>query len=772
MTKITQDLTRLLDKLYDLKKEDNFITSVIKSDIKDVENEIEQTKERQSKNEIEKVETESKLSIFMTQRDAFCSIFTGIDNETFQSLNAIGIDLDIQGMIKQIEEKAPEYCDKLNEQISENNNAILDSQQKRDIFNNQLVELNSKLKTSNEDSDKLVDLLNQSLSSDEAERESLTAKYAKEILNNFDVFTADEVSTLAKIILFPEDGLIEYDESYEERSSKGLINLSEYPEDEFEEESNDEEIEEPKLEEEPEEEKNTEETEEEKESVEETEEDIYKDIELTNEETEEEDEEPTELIDLSSLNMDEVESESSDDEEITDIEAGDAIIPIVLMTSEDEEKNETEVEEESEEVVEEPVEEPKELSKIEEVLSNIGLSIEKFEENNEDVEDLYKVLENTEPRFIEENYEILRSLNVEEAAIYECYNNHSYLADTDLNKKVTLLRAKGISEHKIKELIDNDESGFRETYETIDARLSAIESTIDKISDETINSLAVDLTKYADNLNLLNDNGFELDEKDIRNNQAVLYTSNNIRTDIEVLKNYLISIQRKNGKYALGVFFKNSKELLFDVDDVIEANLEELLTTHPEILVNKIDSLIARARYCLEKEESLYEGEDNTSYNKNILDGAKFHKTYNHDADEYVLPNRTTVNETLTDLVPDSSHLVNILNEYYELTKVYKDIKLEDADNELFKKLLKDLEEGLKVQDTSSYTYTVEGIAISKNKVERNLKVLVNDITNKDEIVNNEKAVILIAALYNLRQSEDKLKEIVNNFDASNGGVL
>ncbi len=761
--KMTQDLAELLEKLYNLKGENNIIIANINEEIKDVEDKIVSEAEKQSHNEVTKVETESQLSIFMTQKEAFCSTFTGIDNDTFNALKAIGVNLDISTMLETIDEKAPVYCDDLNHQIEDASLAIEEAKKAREELNDELNKLNEELDSAKDDREQLVNLLEQSLSPNVTERESLTTKYAKDVIGKFNLFSSAEVATLAKVILFPEDGLIEFDETYDERDHH-VVDV-------------------PKVEEEVEEEpKEIEESNNEvtTQTYQDEDEEKTSNEDLTSQTYE--DDEPTQIFDITNLNRhdDEEEEEKEPIEDIPQIEEPSLAAfnlqeeePIVL-TSEDkkEDKEENDEEEESEE---EPVEEAEETQEVpepvienneEEVkeedpyqelkenLSNIGLNMELVEDKPE----LLEVLSNKDIKHIEENYETLRALNVNDETIYS--EDANYLVDQDLNKKITLLRAKGISEAKIKELVENSDSGFREDYEVLEGRIKTIEDTTDKLSDENVQLLALDANKYNNNLNVLNDNGFEIDDKDLRNYQAVLYNSDNVKDDVEVLKNYLLSIQRKNGKYALGVFFKDAKELLFDIDDALEAKLEDLLEAHPEVLSNRVDTLIARSRYALSNNESIYEDEENGVFNKNIIDGLKFYRTYHQDVNEYMPREREEVNSSLEELI--NKETIKTLNEYYEQTTEFKDIELNDHEKELYNSLNALLEEKLNVVSSGTHTYLVNDVAISKNKVERNLAVLVK---GRDSVTGNERELVLSAVLYNLRQSVDVLKEIIDSYD-------
>ena len=158
--------------------------------------------------------------------------------------------------------------------------------------------------------------------------------------------------------------------------------------------------------------------------------------------------------------------------------------------------------------------------------------------------------------------------------------------------------------------------------------------------------------------------------------------------------------------------------------------------------------------------ESIYEDEENGVFNKNIIDGLKFYRTYHQDVNEYMPREREEVNSSLEELI--NKETIKTLNEYYEQTTEFKDIELNDHEKELYNSLNALLEEKLNVVSSGTHTYLVNDVAISKNKVERNLAVLVK---GRDSVTGNERELVLSAVLYNLRQSVDVLKEIIDSYD-------
>ena len=768
MAQLSQNTIRLLDRLFNLKGEDNVIIKRIKDEISTTENEMTVTTQEKNNNEVQKNELQGKLTVFQNQSDSFKAVFEGIDDATFASLREIGIEFEISKMLSTIEEKAPDYIASLNDQINEYGKKIEDNEHKIEELTNNLENLHRNQATSEEDRLKLTSLLDQSLSSSEIEREVLTVNFVKKILSLFDLFDENEIKELTKIIMFPDDGLFEYAKNYDKRLANGEISLDDQSS--VTEENNIEEIkpiEDISPSEETEEENNESSTAE-----------IYKE-EITSSETTPDVEEPsvednqeeiinitnddsTSEIDLSSLNN------SSENEEPKELE---------------EETEETTIDSEPTTIIPiiEPDPEPVEES-IEEFLEKIGLSIQKFTDYNETpVSEIMAYLNQIDRTLIERNYEILRSLNVDEETIYKYFQNILYLADSDLNNKITILRAKGINDKIITQNLNELKSCFRLSYEEFQKRINAIETMDGSLTEENAYLLSYDVALYEENLSLLNDAGYDMSEEEKRNFCYVLSTSINTKEIIEILKNYLISITRKNGKYALGVLWQKPYNLLTGIDDLIEYNLENIIATNPEVLATNIDNIIRRVKYCEENGIPVSEEGATVSYFDYILNQERFTKKFGQ-VELPTLANRHEINQILAEIISGKENreelhkLSEILKDYYASTKMYSKIELNAEQEQELSSLLQKMTNNLKAELIGKNTYKLNNLYISKNKLERHLAIFLShkeELNNQD---NYENEILLMAALYNMRQDEGNLQKFVTetlgfNRNDANGGA-
>ncbi len=725
MTQLNKETIKLLNRLYNLSSDENIFLVAAKRGIESTEDEIAKTNSEQQNQEIEKSNKESELQEFVNTKNALIDTFGALDDAMFRPLKAIDVDFQIGKLVAETRERAPKHIEDLETTIQGIGEKISGCITRKSELEEQLNSYNTDREKAERDRTGLISLLEQSLSSDPAERDALSTNYVKGVLSKFDHFTTSEINELAKIIMFPEDGLFDYDE----KVKTGEIDfnqeeVAEEPEPVVEEEVSAEPVEESSI------------------DIEDLERVISQGISEESHDSEEPEEE----------------KEEEPKEEIKDIKD---IYEHSEEPKEEPEEEETSEEEKEEEPEEEPVEEEKDDS-IENFLKEIGINVERLS-NLDNYEDIKKLLESTDRDVISEGYEILRSISAEEAA-YSYANGHMYIADSELNSKVTILRANGISDHKIKELLESNKNILRSSYQELSDKIKSLKETGKAISDDTISLLSNDLVTYNKNVEILKDKGYEIEEKEQTNYFDVLHSSPYISTDTEILKDYLISIVRKNGKYALDVFYKDPRKLLLDIDDIIESNLEGIIDTNPEVLGKKTDGLLARIKYCIDKGLDIRDGQDGPYY-PYVLDYYAFAEKEGYDAELPELVDRNSTNSSLKDLLENDfvELLTDTLNEYYGKLTEYETIRLSDENNSKLEKLIGIMENKFHAETVGKYTYKVGDVFISRNKLERNISVLLNKLEETEEPIEGiEDIILLTSALYNLRQDEESIRKMVS----------
>ena len=718
MANLTQKTVLLLDKLYNLRGPDNILLQELASKIEGVTNAIQENEQRKLDLEREREDSKNNLLLFSSQEEAFRTAFTGVDDSTFSALKNIGIDLNIGSMMAAVTEKAPLYITSQNERIARLQEELDRNLAIRGDLENQLSDLQRQQSQGENDRHSLDSLLEQSLSSDETERESLPTKYVKDILARFGVFEPSEVNVLTKLIMFPEDGLEEYDSTYEDRLKRGLV--GEVEEVVYEEPVKEEIVEKP----------------------------IVFASEQHEEEPQRQAEQPLphpegQMVMERAISLDDTE----EPKEIVPPEDT-SIMDLTSLNGE----NQKEI--------------PKQSESITDYLEAIGLDMNRFYEENDkenNVNKLMSELANTDKKLISNNYELLRSVDAEVAA-YRYRHNHSYLSDPELSQKLTLLRTKGISEKNIRELLERANSGLRENLETVEGRFKAAEVLGTPIDNEHIDILSRDLNRLGDNIRLLRENEIDIDEKEQRNYQYILTESPYIRPDLEILKDYLINITRSNDKYALNVFAKDPYDLITDIDNIIENNLEDVLSTNPEVLTGRNGAFVDRVRYYEKQGKPIIDTTGKNAYAPYILSPLEALKE-NGGKSIPVSPSEEEINPKLPSIIGNQNtvmDLTNALAVYYSERTDFTEVEIPDDCLEPYGRLLEMFEQGYHAERIGKYTFRVADNYISKPKLERHIRVILKALYEKGASVDGiENEVLLTAMLYNLRQDTRSLSKMV-----------
>ena len=799
MAESKQNVTILLDRLYNLKGEDNVLIKETEQKIEEAQVRISNIEGKITDSQEEQEKQERDLSLFLQQKNLFEITFEGFDNETFSALSRIGVDVEVGSLLSQVQEKSPAFIQGLLENIENIKTNIVNYNEELESAIEELNNLRTQLIVRKEQRDQLVSLLEQSLSSEEIERESLTTNFVKRILASFEVFTVEEIAKLTKMIIFPEDGLYEYEQGYEERLSKGLIGF-------VEDETplvdqildNEEQVAELGLEGE---EVPLEETGEvpsivadngqikldlDKIGVIGEEEGIVVEDETVVEEEEvviappivaepvEETENPVveEEGPAVILNFQQIEEASYENGIITPI-----VETVVEVPVEDITETPAEIVEEIAEDVEDVVVTPQaqeevpadtfDDTKVRAFLDRIGLDVDKFPTvNSEPLVKILKEIDAAEEETVERNYEILRSINLDDEA-YKMRFGHMYITDVDFNKKITLLRAKNISEQKIQSMIKDTNSGLRVPYADMEKRIQSVENLHGKLDEENIYLICKDVSKYEENIDTLLQYGIDIDNKESRNHAAILFESLNIPSNVEILKNYIISILRSNGKYALAVFWKKPEELLADIDDLIEAGLENVIATHPEILGMQASSIIRRVKWCEAKGYPVFSDDMRSEPCDYIMKADRFKKEFNYPTDLPELVDKQQTNDSLIDVIGNSDYieiLMNTLDDYYRKTNSYATPEVVETMQERFEEFSHYLEDNAKAELVGKYTYKVDDVCICKNKLERNLAIILNTLAAANQhTLGVEREIVLVSALYNSGLTEEELQKVAGS---------
>lgn len=217
MSKLTQEKIEVLDKLYNIKGEKSVVKSAIEAKIEKKDHAIEvATAEKNSVVE-QKDELQKELQLFIEQTDKFLASFSSFDNNSFSSFQSIGIDLLFGDTLTTLRQKAPSHEDHLEDRINELKEQVDTITDKITSIEEKRNELVEKLNDAEEAKEKLNDLIDDILRNN---NDAYPRKYVKDVLESLCFFKEEEIALLEFLILFKEEGLVEYDDGYELRGNK------------------------------------------------------------------------------------------------------------------------------------------------------------------------------------------------------------------------------------------------------------------------------------------------------------------------------------------------------------------------------------------------------------------------------------------------------------------------------------------------------------------------------------------------------------------------
>ena len=707
----------LLDKLYDYSSDDSTIIVSIKESINVIENQIKDITDSKENEENVKKGLEDKLSIFLEQAALFKDSFSNFDNSSFSSLSEIGIDLSISDLMNKLVERQSEYEEDLNSKIDYSENVIEERKQKLIELDEYLANKNKELDSASDLKDRLKDLIDEILVNGNVD--SYTRNFIKNLLGKFNSFSDEEILSLEYLILFPEKGLKVYEEKYkgkENQFEEDLKKEADFVDDEEDislvnnssdlEEVNDEIL---------------------KEDSSEDFSKISDSVRLLSEETEE-----GKNIDGFEVKNQKIMDFSLFDDENQE-EADEIDMPL---------ENEDVSEERSDKEEQTALEMNEDESFLKE-LSSLGLEYEKF-----GIDTLFLKQIFNDFSLISNNVDALRKLNVDDSCLYYINGNYSYLTDNDLSKKIYFLREHNVSSEAIARQINK--KCLTMNYDEMLKRFEIIFKKI-SISDDNLEYLNKDVINYDNNLNLLANYGNDLDVKEQRNFEYLLMTCKNMKDNLKFLSKCNYNILKKNGKYALKLFFKDYFELLEDIDLLIENNYEAFIVNSPEILEVNGEDFVKKAN-CLKENDEVLLNKDG-SINDLLIDDIKFMSKYGSSTLERIVSFKE-VNSYLPLLSSNKAYVIGLINVLDKFYYSEKDVIVNDNKIEIFNMLKNKAIDSLKMS-LSNNTYCLGDYYISKNRFERNLSIIVNNFENI-----KAEEIILISLLYNSRFEQEKLQNI------------
>lgn len=214
MKMLSSEVKTLLDKLYNLRGEDSVILAKMNKERQEAIETGERTKNEKEVllNKIEKLSNEERT--LQEEGDKLSSILSNINRDDFSNvLDRLQIDFDPASINEKITRMLPETIEKV---VSENKKASEELETVETEMNNAITkveELGIRKDEALSNQAKLNEYFDLALEGNiNITRDAITS-----LLEKFD-FNEDEQREAAKILMFPEDALYEYDASFKSGS--------------------------------------------------------------------------------------------------------------------------------------------------------------------------------------------------------------------------------------------------------------------------------------------------------------------------------------------------------------------------------------------------------------------------------------------------------------------------------------------------------------------------------------------------------------------------
>ncbi len=218
MKSSTLEVTKLLDKLYNLRGKD----SVIFKEMASLEEEAEATRDRTTteksslQDKIAELEQDSKE--LQEQGKKLTQVLRGINKSDFETvIDRLNIGFDPEALVAKLDKSLPETIDSINNEIKTSEEKLVKVEEEMSSAITTIEEISIRRDAAISNQEKLNEYFDLALSGNiNITRDSITA-----LLEQFD-FTEEETREAAKILMFPEDALYEYDariKNYDKRSS-------------------------------------------------------------------------------------------------------------------------------------------------------------------------------------------------------------------------------------------------------------------------------------------------------------------------------------------------------------------------------------------------------------------------------------------------------------------------------------------------------------------------------------------------------------------------
>ncbi len=212
------EVNKLLDKLYNLRGSDSVVLKEMESERIASEATRDRTTEEKSALQDKIAELQNDSKELNEQGKKLIEVLNGIDKKAYETvIDRLEINFDPEALTEKLNDKLPVTIEKVNDEIARSEEELVKVEEEMNSAITKIEELGIRKDTAMANQEKLNEYFDLALSGNiNITRDSITA-----LLEQFD-FSEEETREAAKILMFPEDGLYEYDNRLKETVKKSI----------------------------------------------------------------------------------------------------------------------------------------------------------------------------------------------------------------------------------------------------------------------------------------------------------------------------------------------------------------------------------------------------------------------------------------------------------------------------------------------------------------------------------------------------------------------
>ena len=215
---LSPEVTRLLDKLYNLRGSD----SVVFKEMESAHQKAEETKERTTaekaalQEKIAGLEADSKN--LSEQGKKLIEVLKGIDKKSFETvIDRLHINFDPEALVERLDSSLPETIESVDDDIKSSKEELVKVEEEMNSAITTIEEIGIRRDAAVANQEKLNEYFELALAGNiNITRDSITS-----LLEQFDL-SEEETREAAKILMFPEDALYDYDAKIKESEKKSI----------------------------------------------------------------------------------------------------------------------------------------------------------------------------------------------------------------------------------------------------------------------------------------------------------------------------------------------------------------------------------------------------------------------------------------------------------------------------------------------------------------------------------------------------------------------